>query len=460
MSAALQGQLADLERRCDEEGTALFDMFAAARDEGRADSTPTEHRAMKEYKALVARRDELRAEVERAGDTSALTRAINAPKETRAMTTPTANRAADANLVYRAADKRVSWVQDLLRAQLGMDDTYEARNRLRAHSEQVAQHPAYTEYRDISRVDGQGGYGVPPAWLMDQYVDLARPGRAFANLCQRQQLPGGTDSINIPKLLTGTETGIQTADLATVVEQDLTDTFINAPVRTIAGQQGVAIQLLDQSPIAFDDVVFRDLIADYATKTDLQVLNGNGTGGQVLGVNHTPGISTVAVASQDVQGIYSALANAIQTIHTTRFMPPDVIVCHPRRWGFLLSLLDPQDRPLFLPYASNPMNAAGILSAVDSQQIVGQVLGLPVVTDPNITVTAGSESGGGTEDVMYVMRSSDLLLWESGLKARVLPELRAQTLSVVLQVFGYLAFSAARYPQSVCTITNLPTPTF
>ena len=45
---------------------------------------------------------------------------------------------------------------------------------------------------------------------------MARPGRAFANLVQRQPLPGGTDSINIPKLLTGTSTAVQTADNAPV----------------------------------------------------------------------------------------------------------------------------------------------------------------------------------------------------------------------------------------------------
>jgi hypothetical protein len=79
------------------------------------------------------------------------------------------------------------------------------------------------------------------------------------NVCQRQPLPGGTDSINIPKILTGTAVGVQTADNTPVVDVDLTDTFINAPVRTISGEQAVAIQLIDQSPIAFDDLVFRDL---------------------------------------------------------------------------------------------------------------------------------------------------------------------------------------------------------
>jgi HK97 family phage major capsid protein len=164
-------------------------------------------------------------------------------------------------------------------------------------------HPAFQEHRDLSRVDGSGGYAVPPAWLMNQYVELARPGRAFANLVQRQPLPGGTDSINIPKLLTGTATAIQTGDNQPVQQTDLTDTFINAPVRTISGQQGVAIQLLDQSPIAFDDLVFRDLIADYASQLDKQCLSGSGTNGQVLGVRLTPNIGTRAVSTVDIQGV-------------------------------------------------------------------------------------------------------------------------------------------------------------
>ena len=178
-----------------------------------------------------------------------------------------------------------------------MDTDGSCRDRLFRHAQDVATLDDYKEYRDISRVDGSGGYAVPPAWLMDQYIELARPGRAFANLVQRQPLPGGTDSINIPKLLTGTATGVQTADNTPVVDVDLTDTFINAPVRTIAGAQGVSIQLIDQSPIAFDDVVFRDLVAAHAATTDQQVSTGSGVGGQVLGVGNTPGIGTVPTSA-------------------------------------------------------------------------------------------------------------------------------------------------------------------
>jgi hypothetical protein len=44
---------------------------------------------------------------------------------------------------------------------------------------------------------------------MNQYVELARPGRAFANLCATQTLPA-TDSINVPKVLSGNAVGVQT----------------------------------------------------------------------------------------------------------------------------------------------------------------------------------------------------------------------------------------------------------
>jgi hypothetical protein len=39
-------------------------------------------------------------------------------------------------------------------------------------------------------------------------------------------------------------------------------------------------------------------------------------------------------------------------------------VMHPRRWSWLLTLLDTQQRPPFVPTANAPSNALGILSNV------------------------------------------------------------------------------------------------
>ena len=52
------------------------------------------------------------------------------------------------------------------------------------------------------------------------------------------------------------------------------------------------------------------------------------------------------------------------------------------------------------------------------------------------------------------------MLWQGGIRARVLPETEATTLAVLLQIYSYLAFTAARYPASVVEITGLTAPTF
>jgi HK97 family phage major capsid protein len=446
-----------LEQRRESIRSTCEEMLMECRAANREMNEGEHHRyrqAMADLRGLGEQIAEYRADLERSGIPAHLSRLSLNPQTT---SRNTMNHADARDLVYRRGDPRQSWCRDLIRLSMNLDSDGESRARLTSHAQQVVDHPAFQELRDLSRIDGEGGFAVPPAWLMNQYIELARPGRAFANLVQRQPLPGGTDSINIPKVLSGTSTAIQTADNTPVTDVDLTDTYINAPVRTISGQQGVAIQLLDQSPIAFDDLVFRDLIADYASQLDKQCLYGSGANGQVLGLNNTPGIGTIAVSTVDIQGVYSAIANAIQLVHTTRFQPPEVVVMHPRRWGWFLALLDNQQRPLFLPDANRPYNAAGILEEVASQQVVGSIQGLPVVTDPNIQTNLGA---GGNEDPVYVLRASDVVLWESGIRARVLPETKAQNLTVLLQLYGYLAFSAARYPQSIVEITGLTAPTF
>ena len=427
-----------------------------AEEEAREDLLPEEDTEFRELTAQVKAKDEeLRSFDERIKELS---------EEAERARTVTAGAAAvkrAAARVESVTEARTyergngrSYMQDLMRVQLQMDGDGSGLERLRRHGQEV---DTDKEFRDLNRTDGTGGYFVPPLWLMNQFVDLARAGRAYANLVTQQPLPPGTDSINIPKVATGTATAIQTADNAAVQETDLTDTSVTAPVRTIAGQQDVAIQLLDQSPVNFDEVIFRDLVADYATKLDLQVISGSGSSGQVTGVRATSGIITVSATTATVAGLYPKIADAVQRVQTQRFMPPTAIVMHPRRWAFFLAALDSQNRPLVVPDAGNPMNAIGTLGAVASQQVVGQMHGLPVITDPNLPTTVNTD-----QDVIHVIRASDILLYESGIRSRVLPDVGSGNLTVRLQVYGYLAFTAGRYPVSVAEITGaaLAPPSF
>jgi HK97 family phage major capsid protein len=346
---------------------------------------------------------------------------------------------------------RNSYFKDLCTSALGSDP--QATSRLMEHS---------AESRALNRTDGTGGAFVPPAWLMSQWVEIARAGRVTADLCEQRQLPAGTDEIRLPKVSTGTATGIQTGDNTAISDVDLTDESISLPVRTIAGKNDVAVQLLDQSPVDFDQVVFRDLIADFTAKLDQQVLSGSGASGQVLGIRNTTGISTVAYTdtTPTVVELLPRIAESVSTIASQRFLAPTVLVMHPRRWAWILNGRDQSSRPLVVPTAAGPSNASGTNTAFADGH-AGQLFGLDVYLDANVPTNVGA---GANEDVILVMRASDLVLYESQIRTRIYPvaDATSDTLTMRLELYGYMAFSAARYPKSVVEIsgTGLVSPTF
>lgn len=311
-----------------------------------------------------------------------------------------------------------------------------------------------------NRTDGQGGYFVPPLWLVDEYIDLPRFGRTFANSVRNLTLPSGTDSINVPKVATGTLTGVQTADAAAVTSQDLTDTFVSAPVRTIAGQQDIALQLLDQSPVGFDDIVFADLMADYNMRLDSQCLYGTGSSGQLKGALNVSGITSVTYtdASPTVPELYTPWLQAMSKVATGRKMPATAAFVTPARWYWMMSALDSSNRPLVLPDTSSPFNPLALQTGSDVEGYVGKVGGLPTLTDGNIPNNLG---GGSNEDRAIILRTSDLYLWEGAMRSRVLNEVLSGTLQVRLQVWNYAAFMADRRPEAIAVIsgTGLIAPT-
>jgi len=301
-----------------------------------------------------------------------------------------------------------------------------------------------------NRTDGQGGYFVPPLWLIDQYVALLRNGAPFLAICRNMELPGGTDSINIPKVATGTTTG-EVADNGAVPSQDLTDTYISVPVRTIAGQSDVAMQLLDQSPIGFDEIIFADLIADYTQRKDTRALSGTGTGQQFRGIDNVANINTVTYTdgSPTLPELYLPLMQAMSQLTRLRKAPPTAMLWQSTRWFWALSQLDTQNRPLVTPYPAMAMNPEAIATGLVTEGPVGQIGGVPIIVDQNIATNLGA---GANQDRIYAVRSSDFYFWESPLRARTLTEVLSGTLQVRLQIYAYGAFTGERYPSSISTI--------
>jgi HK97 family phage major capsid protein len=353
--------------------------------------------------------------------------------------------------------------------------------------------PMY-EKRIISRTDGQGGYEVPPLWLVDQIIPYLRAGRTFADLWHNFPLPAGTDSINIPRFVVGTATGTQPGDGAPVTGRDAQDNFVQARVMTVAGQEDAAMQLLDQSPLNYDDIVIMDLAADYNMQVSAQLMLGSGFP-QLSGMYQTGvlyGNGSLGTAGPTNSGHY-AIANGLTTnqfignpgttfsmytasgqlkskIGRTRFLPPTAWVGNPAVWEAMSTATDGNNRPIIVPDQNGPFNAVAISGASAVEGVQGRYLSLPMYTDPNIPLTFGGTSAvqpsigaisnghtaptdgsGGTSTNANVFtpliaaRWDDLFFWEGTFRTRVLTEVLSGNLAVRFQGYAYCASMPNRY---------------
>lgn len=351
--------------------------------------------------------------------------------------------------------KANSFVRDLAIVGLNQPGARDAHERLERNNREVK------EARALTTTDGAGGDFVPPLYVVQQYVELARTARPTADRVQNQTLPSGTDSITVPRIATGTAVAEQATQNTTVQNTDATTAGVTANVATIAGGQTVSMQLIEQSPINLDTILLQDLALDYAAKVDLFVLNNNAAG--KLGLLQQSGFGNVAYtdASPTVGEFWLKLADAVQRVTTSRFLPPDTIVMHPRRWAWLLGAVDSTGRPVItVTPGQNAQNSLGTATGVASANgVVGNLQGLDVILDPQIPTNLGA---GTNEDTVIVFRAQDSILWEGAPNAEAFRETNAATLSVYLRFYRYAAFTTARYTgaRSIIGGTGLIAPTF
>jgi HK97 family phage major capsid protein len=265
------------------------------------------------------------------------------------------------------------------------------------------------ERRALTRVDGGGGYLVPPAWLIEEYVPAARADAALGAAVTRLPLPDYTDSINIPRLKTGIGAGAQTADASPAPGADLADSFANSPVITVSGTQDVAMQWLDQSAGgaggALDEMIWRDLHQAEQLQISGQLILGSGTNGQMTGLlppvtaigtslavyapsGNTESDQTYSYGSGGT-ALLTTIAQCVSGVTRARGRRPTHILTNPWVWDLVSSMTDQQTRPLIDGHGPHPVPPG----AEPEPGVVGCLpgIGLPLLGDLNV----GDSFGGG-----------------------------------------------------------------
>lgn len=311
-----------------------------------------------------------------------------------------------------------------------------------------------------------GGSFVTPVYFVNEYAAYRKPGRAFVDQCNMHELPEYGVTVFLPAVLTDASVAAQgvggnpnagSGENTTISDTEPTAGYLTADLVTEAGQVQISQQILDRAgpDFQFDKLVFEMLTNDYNAVIDQYVLTKALAGaGQVpysasafILMNNLPVGDTIEAAS-----FYSKVAQAKAKIRTNAgvVMDPTHLFVDPARWEYIAAQSDTTGRPLVVPGYANPYNAAAAGNAdgkVGYEGATGYTLnGLPVFHDLNIPKI-------GNQDQAIVGALNQIYVWEGNLVPRVVPQTLAQSLTVLLQVYSYIAV-IPRYPTAIQTISG------
>jgi hypothetical protein len=333
---------------------------------------------------------------------------------------------------------------------------YEAAERLGRHMQEERVERA----KYLQRATGTGAFAglTVPQYLTDMYAPATSALRPFADsACTPHELPPEGMTVNISRITTASSVALQATQNSDVSETNMDDTLLTIDVQTAAGRQTVSRQAIDRGT-GIDDVTLQDLFKRYATTLDGTLITQatNGLSAVAQSVAYTDATPT---APELYPKILNANAN-VEAALLAQAMPTHVTM-HSRRWNWLQS----QTTSVwpFLSQPSIPTQASGVNNGSGYGSGVRGVLpnGLLVVVDNNIAVNLGA---GTNEDEIYVTAKDECHLWEdpnAPLYIRA-ENVKAESLGVVFVVYGYFAYTFARYTNGAGKIagTGLITPTF
>jgi HK97 family phage major capsid protein len=218
----------------------------------------------------------------------------------------------------------------------------------------------------------------------------------------------------------------------------------------------ISIQLLEQSPINMDAIIFGDLAKDLALAINTQVTsNNNGTSNTLLGLVYQGINSGTSVTwtqtTPDATGLVPALGKALSGVANNRYQDAEAIIMSASEWYSVASLLDTTNRPLFAvgQYAFNPLVSGNNLA--NSSGLVGTYGGVPVYVDATMPKTVSTN-----QSPILVGKFSDTYLFKGAQKAGVFPDVGSSTLTVRFRLYQYVAL-AHRFAKSISAISGTGT---
>lgn len=225
----------------------------------------------------------------------------------------------------------------------------------------------------------------------------------------------------------------------------IAENIFGPAVKTFGIRAKLSIQLLEQGREGIDAELIPAMLASVDASISDSMLNSDGTSGTVLGIRSTPSISTTSYvdASPTLAEAWPVIEGAVRAVEVG-MGGSSLLAVHPRRLSWV------RQRAVVENLAAFDFDPPTVAGATVS------IMGMNVLCDPNIVTTAGA----GTEDVIVILRSPDVLDLFVGPPRVQFGDVDG--LEVYVNVWREVAFTAGRLPQSIAVVGGsgliAPTP--
>ena len=286
-----------------------------------------------------------------------------------------------------------------IKAKLGDDDSA---LYVRAAADSTSTNPAFN----------------PTQYLTNMFVSNTNFGRAAIDACTKATLPGAGFTVNVPSLITGTDTAptvASTAESAAPSNTGMTSSYESYTVTKYAGQQTISLELIERSDPIFMDQLMIQLERAYLKATDAAVIAAFIASGTAATATANTAAGLINFLSTESAAAYAG----------TSYFAKNVVIGS-GTWAAAMGYQDSTGRPIF--NTTTPMNSAG---QIGNSSIRGNLLGLDTFVDVNAVATAGADNSA------FVIAPEAVTIFES--PTAMFSVNVVSSMSVNLAIYGYMA---------------------
>jgi HK97 family phage major capsid protein len=265
---------------------------------------------------------------------------------------------------------------------------------------------------------------VPPTYLTDQVAVQVGAGRPLADLIGSRPIPPKGMTLETGRVTTASSAAQQSTENAATSTNDIELAGISIPVRTIATTATISRQMFERAGVGWNDGLLGDMLEAHAVTVDSILVSALLAQASTQTLAYDDATPTGAEFVQKLAAVSS-------TASTARKRPVTAYVMHSRRWFWLASRVE-----------------AGLTQIGNDS-----IMGIARTIDDNIPTNLGA---GTNEDRVLAIRPDDHRLFESSPYVLVAPQAAGApgNARVVITIYSYLAFTAARYPTGIGILTG------